>query len=383
MATISFEVCGVPVAITARSRRLSELFADYFRYYHPQLSDQPLEPSSGKSKGKRVAPTSPSCFLGAFSEGLNHSSPVAIPVTARGALNVELKARRALPPRSRLIPRGAELLSRTGSIWLWREASDSRIGERFYFEVGTAAFRVDPERDHLEGLITPEALHLPHILANAYTLFPLLLLLRSRGLYHLHAAAVLSPRQELYLICGPQRAGKTTLTTALGLAGWRPISDDSLLLRSINSAAQLSALKKSFHLSDDVLARWGALDSLARHHHYLERTCVAGLEFFGTTELADAGFGRVDYILLPQITGDATSSLLPAPISEAILKLAEQSMFFQLWRTHTERQWRLLAELARTAVCYRLRAGADILAKPHRAAELLEEVTQGQRFSAG
>src|SRR5437867_3221325 len=59
------------------------------------------------------------------------------------------------------------------------------------------------------------------------------------------------------------------------------------------SAAQLYALKKTFHLSDHILARWSALDGLARHHRYFERTCVAGLEFFGTTELANAGFERV------------------------------------------------------------------------------------------
>jgi hypothetical protein len=208
-------------------------------------------------------------------------------------------------------------------------------------------------------------------LTNTYTLFPLLLGLRARGFYHLHAAAIVSPDGQLHLICGAQQSGKTTLTTALGLAGWRPLSDDSLLICAERSTAQLLALKKSFHISDDLLARWPALDGLRRQHHYSQRAAVAGLEFFGTAKLADTPFAQIDHIILPQITNEPSSNLQPISPSEAILRLAEQSMFFQLWRAHTERQFRLLAQLASRAACHRLLAGADLLADPNRAAEIL------------
>jgi len=254
---------------------------------------------------------------------------------------------------------------------------------RFYFDTGSAVFRVDPERSLLEGFIAPEAFNLPHLLVNTHTLFALLLLLRARGLYHLHAAAVVSPRNELYLICGEQRSGKTTLTTALGLAGWRPISDDSLLVRSHPPAAQIVALRKSFHISNDILARWRTLDPAARHHCYFERTSVAGLEFFETSKLAEASFSRVDYIILPQITGRTSSSLAPVPLSEVILKLAEQSMFFQLWRTHTQQQLHALTQLARAASGYRLLAGTDLLSDPNRSAELLEKAVRSGRVGVG
>jgi hypothetical protein len=161
----------------------------------------------------------------------------------------------------------------------------------------------------------------------------------------------------------------------LGLAGWRPISDDSLLLYAKQTNAQLFALKKTFHHSDQMLERWPALNTIKRSHRYLERTCVAGLEFFGTTDLADTGFERVDCLVLPQITSEASSILQPIAGSEAILKLAEQSMFFQLWSEHTERQIHLLTELAGSATCYRLLMGEDILADPMRAAEILEPAT--------
>jgi hypothetical protein len=121
MPAISFELCEVPVEVISRSPRLIELFADYFRYYHP----------------RPVA----AAIAGPSSPGTPYRSPR--PIT------VELRRRRELPPRERLIPPAAKLLSRTGNVWLWQEGGDSASGERFYLHAGTAAFRADPERGRL------------------------------------------------------------------------------------------------------------------------------------------------------------------------------------------------------------------------------------------
>jgi hypothetical protein len=84
MPAVSLTICAVPVVISARSPRLVRLFADYFRYYQPQIT------------------------------------PEAPPVT-RAPLTIELQLRRALPPRTTLIPARAELFSQTGVVNLWRE----------------------------------------------------------------------------------------------------------------------------------------------------------------------------------------------------------------------------------------------------------------------
>ncbi len=350
MPSIHFEICGVPIRIEARTPRLLALSTDHFRYYPPRLV--------------ATTPKRPPALL---------SAP-ARPV------RVELKMKRSLPPLDRLIPPAAELLVQADGVRLWREAARAHSPERFYLHTGAAAFRANPEESHIAGLITPESLTLPQASANIYVL--LALLLRARGFYHLHAAAVVSPRDELYLICGQPRAGKTTLTIALGLAGWRPISDDGLLMRSDGAAIKLRAFKRDFHPSNDLLARWPQLDRLTRRYQYLARTSVAGLEFFGTTELAEKEFKRVDRIILPQITGEASSSLSPVPASDAIFKLAEQSMYFQIWKHHTERQLNLLSQLASATPCDRLLAGADILADPRRAAEVLEQASEQRRLTA-
>lgn len=339
MPAITLAICGNQISISARSPRLIRLFADYFRYYSP-----------------RDVPTFES-----------QPNPAEKPW-----LTIELRMREELPARETLIPTTAKLFSQTGVLSMWVEdASAQSAVPRYYFHVGVAAFRVDIESGKTVGLVTPEAMKFPHILANTYALFALLLMLRSRRLYHLHAAAIISPADELWLVCGAQRAGKTTLTTALGLAGWRPVSDDSLLVGSDESSAWLTPLKKYFHVGDELFNRWPSLKTISKHHQYLDRTCVAGLEFFKTRKLAETRFRKIDHIVLPQIVSEPVSRLEALSRSEALLRLAEQSMFFQLWRERTAEQWQWLNELAANAECHRLFSAADLLADPNIAARKL------------
>ncbi len=343
MPAITLAISGTRISISARSPRLIRLFTDYFRYYSP--SD---------SSSSTPSPESP-------------------------ALHLELRMRNELPARERLIPPTAELFSQTGVLSMWAEKAEEQSAirnpqsvtpDRFYFDMEVAAFRVDVASGQSIGLVTPEAMQFPHILANTYALFALLLLLRSRRLYHLHAAAIVSPANELWLVCGAQRAGKTTLTTALGLAGWRPVSDDSLLVGKDETSAWLTPLKKYFHVGDELFRRWPKLNDAPKHHKYLDRTCIGGLEFFQTRDLAEARFRKIDHIVLPQIVNEPASRLEPLARSEALLRLAEQSMFFQLWRDHTAQQWQWLNALAANAQCHRLMSAADWLDDPIKAARV-------------
>ncbi len=177
MPAITLAICGNQILISARSPRLIRLFADYFSYYSPLLftpNDQP--PFSAK-----------------------HGS----------VLQIELKMRDQMPSREVLIPATAELVSQTGVVSLWQEkgagrgsvirSTQSAIGEaigRYFFDLGVAAFRVDVEAGKGIGLVTPEAMEYPHILANTYALFALLLMLRSRRLYHLCSLA--ETKQRLF-----------------------------------------------------------------------------------------------------------------------------------------------------------------------------------------
>ena len=339
MASIRFEIRGKKVSIHSRIAPLIELFTDYFRYYQPQILSTPDTDSELKLELKEFAGAAERDHL-----------------------------------RDLLSSCHAKLIARTGVLSLWQSQQEAGTTE-LHLDCGSAFFTIHPTEGRASGWLSLESLDQPQILANTYTLFALLLLLRARGRYHLHAAAIVSPRDELWLVCGAQRAGKTTLATALGLSGWRPISDDSLLVGyDEDGAPRLGALKKSFHVGDELMERWPGLASADRRLRYLQRTCVDGLGLFDVGSLADHNFDHIDYILLPQITGNIPSRIESLNPSVALRQLAEQSTFFQLWPDHTARQWQALTTLASQARCFRFYSGPDLLDDPAVAAPLLNRV---------
>ncbi len=326
MPVISLELCGVPAFITAPSAQVTEVIADYFRYYRPCISD-------------------------------------ALPASS-SVLTIRLEGCAGLPAAHALSNSGANLLAQWEVMQLWRTPHSP---ESFILRTPDALISIEPDAARATGQLTPQAAEVAHTLVYV----TLLLLLRTRGIYHLHAAAALSPEDELFVICGEPKAGKTTLATALGLAGWKPLADDALLIYQGQSGPQLQAFRRSFHLSNDILAQWPGLNGIARHQRTSQRTWTSGLEFFDAVRLAEADFNRIDHILLPQINGDERTRLAPVSRSAALFRLAQQSMFFQLWPEHTRRQMKLLGDLAGRASCLSLQSGRDLLADPHRAAQVL------------
>ena len=346
MPTINLVLAGVPFEIETPSLRLTALFADYYRYYDPGvIYDRGTELSSAR-------------------------------------IRLELESVDELPKPADYLPPAARLVSQTGVLGFWECEKERGGATEYYFRTEVAAFHVDPKLGLIRGVVAEAALNYPHILANTYSLFPILLVLRSLGWYHLHAAAAISPRGRVWLIPGSQRSGKTTIVTALGLAGWRPISDDSLFLRQTSGEGgddlmEIVPLRKYFHLGNELLSRWRGLDGILRGHSYLDRTCVAAVEFFGLSLKREDRVQRVDYLLMPEITGEARSRLRPVPASDGLLMLGEQSVFLQMWREHTLCQWRNLERIARGASSLKLDSGIDLLEDPSEIARILEEVESG------
>jgi hypothetical protein len=326
----------VTVAIVTPSAHLLSLCQSYFRFYpEVALEHLPAVPSPIKLRLKLVN----------FASRFGH-----------------------------LIPADAEFVGQQEVTTIWRTFRRGQEHFYFHFSFGNALFRVEPVSGRIVGIISPDALHSPHLMVNTYVFMTLILALRGRGIYHLHTAAVLSPKQELTLICGGQRAGKTTLATALGVAGWHPISDDGLVLRATTQGgAQLQAFKRDFHLAAALLQQWEALRDVEARYFYHDRACVDGLTFFQTAQLGDSTFTQVDQVLFPQITGEAKSWLEPMPKSEAIRRLIGQSMFFPLGRQHTQAQLTVLTTLTNRASFDRLWAGRDFWEDPQQAALLLKK----------
>lgn len=323
MPALNLTISRVPVRIETDSDELRSIFADYFR--HHLIDDQE------------------------YRDGADRIAPILVSLRAEGRL-----------PDSE-----GRLLTAAGGVEL-RELSRPDI-----YEILTPAarFRILPGAGEIDGRIAPPALESPHLLTNTWALFPLLLALRARGRYQLHAAAVISPEDELWLICGPQRSGKTSLTTALGISGWRPIADDTILLSRDGTGYSVDALRKRFHVSSDILERW----SLTAEAPVIPggRRGFDGLTEFSTLGDASRTFDRVTGILMTRIGDAPASELRPLSKGACLTGLAAESAFFQLLSDRIGEHWQLLATLARDAGTWRMTAGRDILDDPRRAGRLI------------
>jgi hypothetical protein len=93
--------------------------------------------------------------------------------------------------------------------------------------------------------------------------------------------------------------------------------------------------------------------------------------------LAERQFARIDYVIVPQLSGERHSRLEPLAASEALLKLAEQSVFLQLWRDHTAHHFAALATLVQSAEAYQLWCGTDVLEDPQAVLQSLSACVAG------
>ncbi len=326
MAAIQFHFHGSLIVIAADEPQWLAHYDEYFRAYAPMVSDDKTD-----------------------------------------ALRLKLCAAHLAkrPTESQL-----EMLAQTGIVSLWRSVT---APETLWLYAGGTTFEIHPQAGLAIGYLDAAALAMPAILTNTYSLFALLLLLRWRGVYHLHAAAAQLPDGRLCWIAGAQRSGKTTLVTALGLAGWKPLADDSLLLTRRDEHVVWQPLRKAFHLGNDVLARWQArLNGLSAQPRYLDRHSVAALEFFQTQHLAAQSYSTVDLVLFPQVQPITGTSIALLKSSEALRRLAEQSTFFALWKAQTARQWQALLKATATARCFEMITGDDVLNAPERIAAFFD-----------
>ncbi len=79
--------------------------------------------------------------------------------------------------------------------------------------------------------------------------------LRRCGLFELHGAGVVEPESGGgFLIVGPSGSGKSTLATQLANAGWRYLSDDSLLLHERGARVEARALRRQFAVAEPTIA---------------------------------------------------------------------------------------------------------------------------------
>ena len=205
--------------------------------------------------------------------------------------------------------------------------------------------------------------------------------LRRAGLYELHAAAVAETEGGAgVLLVGESNSGKSTLTLKLAQAGWRYLSDDTLLLSAAGSMTEAHAFRRYFSFPDALLEAV----PLARAAEAMRER----VPFFPDKRPLDPSVAFPGQFLerctpravcFPVVTGEGESRLLPLSPSQAMTRLVEQCPWSCYDRQSSAHHLGVLSALARQSDSFVLLAGRDILDAEGRAESLLRECLGGGR----
>ena len=247
------------------------------------------------------------------------------------------------------------------------------VGNEIYVSVGRSAFHVQPQDGRGTAHLTPDFFTQPTLCRQRFWAFALLILLRSRGLYGLHAAGVVNPAGPCVLIIGPSGSGKSTLTIGLLRAGWGYLSDDAVLLRRGEGGIDALALRKPFSVdiatsADHADVPLGPAPPRAPGGH--KRRYDVQVAY----PAQYCSRSRPTVLVFPRIVRDTRSTLAPLSRAAALGRLFAQSGPEMFERQSLPGHAAVLVRLLRQASSYDLCAGADLHHRPMSLASLLAKV---------
>ena len=202
-----------------------------------------------------------------------------------------------------------------------------------------------------------------------FFLLGLLMLLRPRGLYGLHACGV--RRGEVgALLVGSSGAGKTTTTLNLLRSGWSYLSDDAVLLRERGNSVEALAFRRGFSCTPDTLERLGNPETALESGVFGDPS--------GKRQLLGTGYDFVQschptLLLFPR-RGAKKTQLLPLSPPLALVALCRHSAGIMTDRAVSAGQLELLKRLVQGAQSFELALAPDALTDPSLVSELLNEV---------
>lgn len=204
--------------------------------------------------------------------------------------------------------------------------------------------------------------------------------MRRCGLFELHGAGLAEPDSGVgYLIVGPSGSGKSTLATQLASAGWRYLSDDSLLLCEASGRVEARALRRVFAVTEPTVA-------LCLHGGY-ENLMTEPVPFdplkrrFEPQTIFPRGFVEACVpraVFFPTITREPASRVRRLTHSETMMRLLRMCPWACYDRPSAVQHLGVLARLARQASGHELFAGTDLLGRADYSARFLFESAGGE-----
>jgi len=236
---------------------------------------------------------------------------------------------------------------------------------------------------HLEGnaYLAPSFFAKSLTQQYAFWSFGVAKLLRSVGLYSLHAAGLVrASSDDAILIIGASGSGKTTLTLDAIRHGWRYVSDDAVLLDGAEDADGVAALGLRKHLYIDS-------DASARHDGFQFGGAIADDTGGNRRRVLPAEhesqrIGRCipRLLLFPAIASRERSVVRPLSQASAFTALLDASCE-QLWDRQTMPQHlAALKALVAQAPAFELQAGHDVYRDSSLVFRWLREQHQDRRL---
>jgi len=243
-----------------------------------------------------------------------------------------------------------------------------RDGARWLLDFDSAGlFVLDLAAGRVEGwLVEPE--RMTPDWAASFALLAAIELLRTRGVYAVHGAA-LEKTGRGALIVGASGSGKTTACLALARSGYACLSDDHPLLRPSAGAFELLPFPGRIAVTDRTI---GWFEELGRARDSFRQD--ARKRSFDLDDIPGYRAGAPctpALLLFPRIVECEKSVLEPMTRARALEELLPQTLF-ALDRALAARQFQAMTAFVRTIPAYRLHFGEDVTNLPLLVGPLLE-----------
>lgn len=209
----------------------------------------------------------------------------------------------------------------------------------------------------------------PRLVAETLAPFLLFELLRHRGLYHLHGAALVRGDRGL-IIAGPTRSGKTTTAVSLIRRGFACVADDDLFVQATDGSVLVYGLPEEFTLAPTAAELFPELSFLTRRP-----PCGDGEKrSFDPQQVYGAAFAEKcapRVLVFSSSSGGARTALTPLSSTEAFVRAVPLSLLIALDRSIAADHAAALKHLVEGCACYALSAGQDLRREPWRLLEML------------
>ena len=215
--------------------------------------------------------------------------------------------------------------------------------------------------DHRNGVgagwfPNPSSLH-PDILSNFVFLIGLSELLRSRGLYLIHAAALARDGKGI-LIPGFTGSGKTTLSIALLREGFKFLGDDRTFIRKDADGLKLLAFPDELDVTEETLFSFPEIKNLPEDAFKMgPRKKKFWVERVYPGSIINIAVPKI--LLFPNIVREEKSQVKPLSKAKAVERLLPHSLLVFDGEI-AARHFHLLCHLMEEMDCYHLNFGKDI-----------------------